>query len=54
MEPTAQAYVLQNRTDLAIRMNPLTGEAHVLIETQKVENDVELTEYWWVPVKEEK
>jgi len=48
---TYPTYELFNRTDLAIRMNMETGVSHVLIETQRMEGDTEITEYYWTPVK---
>jgi len=47
-------YIMNNRTDLAIRMDSETGQCHVLIESQITKNEVELTEYVWVLVQEDK
>jgi hypothetical protein len=46
------AYSLLNRSDLAMKINTETGEAWVLVETQRTEGDTEITEYVWALVKE--
>ena len=47
-------YSLLNRSDLAMRIKEDTGEAWVLIESQRMEGDTEITTYHWIPVQEDK